>query len=297
MRYGAVRLCPTRGGRVAKIGAAPAGCQVVDLGVGICAVAEAGPNCTTWAAMQAALQVEVTWTLPANAATQSSNLIAAEAATLMTGGLPIVAENIGNVAKAQAGAAHVLTLTYALPYLPHTTLEPPNCTANVTSTSCEIWAPTQAPAAAQGVAASLTGLPLSAVTVNCVQMGGGLGRKLEQDFVTYAVQASKVLRAPVQVVFPRAQADGFVPGNGRAVEDRKHCELGFQECVAEHSGPAQADRGWAAGYPGERGGGGLVLPVSEPQDGVGAASGDDPGGVLAVGGARDQCVCRGVRAG
>ncbi len=205
MRYGAVLLCPTRGGKVASMGAAPAGCQVIDLGVGVCAVAEAGPNCTTWAAMQALLQMKVKWSVPAGAASQTSSLILSEAKTLLTSGLPIVGENIGNVTHAEAGAARVLTLIYTLPYLPHTTLEPPNCTASVTADACEIWAPTQAPAAAQATAAALTGLPLSAVTVNCVQMGGGLGRKLEQDFVTYAVRASKHLGVPVQIMFPREQ--------------------------------------------------------------------------------------------
>ncbi len=205
MRYGAVLLCPTRGGRVATMGPAPNGSQVVDLGAGICAVADDGPNNTTWAAMQAVQQVKVTWALPNMAAEQSSNLILSEALTLLAGGIPVIAENIGNVVKAQAGAAKVLTLTYTLPYLPHATLEPPNCTASVTAERCVIWAPTQAPAAAQAAAASLTGLPMSAVTVHCVQMGGGLGRKLETDFVSYAVLASKKLGVPVQVMFPRAQ--------------------------------------------------------------------------------------------
>jgi isoquinoline 1-oxidoreductase beta subunit len=205
MRYGAVLLCPTRGGRVATMGPAPTGCQVVDLGTGICAVADAGPNNTTWAAMQAVQQVKVTWTQPETAGAQSSPLILSEAETLLAKGIPVIAENIGNVGKAQAGAARVLTLTYYLPYLPHATLEPPNCTASVTAERCDIWAPTQATAAAQAAAASLTGLPLSAVTVHCMAMGGGLGRKLETDFVSYAVLASKKLGVPVQVMFPRAQ--------------------------------------------------------------------------------------------
>ena len=205
MLYGAVLLCPTRGGTVASMGAAPSGSQAVNLGGGIAAVANAGPNNTTWTAMQAAKQVKVTWTLPADAASQTSKDILAEANTLLKTGSAVVAETIGDVATAQAAAAKVLTLTYTLPYLPHATLEPPNCTASVTGTSCEIWAPTQAPGAAQAVVAAITGLPLSAITVNCMQMGGGLGRKLEQDFVAYAVMASKALGVPVQLMFPREQ--------------------------------------------------------------------------------------------
>lgn len=205
MLYGAVLLSPTRGGTVKTVGQAPAGCQVVNLGTGIAAVANAGPNGTTWAAMQAVKQVKVTWNIPANAAQQTSKTIQSEALTLLTSGNAVVAQSVGDVQQAQANAAKVLTLTYLLPYLPHTTMEPPNCTASVTQTVCEIWAPTQTPASAQAVAASITGLPLSAITVNSMPMGGGLGRKLETDFVAYAVMASKALGAPVQMVFPREQ--------------------------------------------------------------------------------------------
>jgi isoquinoline 1-oxidoreductase beta subunit len=205
MVYGAVLLCPTRGGTVAKIGAAPYQSQVVNLGTGIAAVMNPGPNCTTWAAMQAVTQVNVHWTPPLDAALQTSSAILALAEKLLVSGVAVVAEEAGDVLVAQAGAAKVLKLTYILPYLPHTTMETPNCTASVTATACEIWAPTQAPAGAQAIAASLTGLPLDAVTVNCTQIGGGLGRKLEQDFVAYAVMASKATGLPVQLVFPRTQ--------------------------------------------------------------------------------------------
>jgi isoquinoline 1-oxidoreductase beta subunit len=205
MVYGAVLLCPTRGGTVASMGKAPYGSQAVNLGTGVAAVVSPGPNCTTWAAMRAASQIKVKWSLPADAAQQTSKLILEQAEQLLVDGNAVVAQSVGDVAAALAGAAKVLSLTYVLPYLPHATLEPPNCTASVTDTACEIWAPTQAPEAAQATAAGLTGLDPSVVTVNCVQMGGGMGRKLEQDFVTYAVLAAKQVGLPVQMVFSRAQ--------------------------------------------------------------------------------------------
>ena len=205
MQYGAVLLCPTRGGTVATMGSAPSGSQAVNLGVGIAAVADVGINNTTWAAMQAVQQIKVTWNVPANADQQTSKLILKEAETLLVDGTAVVAQTLGDVTTGLANAAKVLTLTYILPYLPHTTMEVPNCTASVTGTSCEIWAPTQDPGGAQAQAATITGLPLSAITVNCVQMGGGLGRKLEQDFVSYAVMASMAVGAPVQMIFPREQ--------------------------------------------------------------------------------------------
>ena len=210
MRYGAVLLCPTRGGTVNSVGPAPPGCQLVNLGTGIACVSNPGPDNTTWAAMQAVKQVKVTWNLPASAATQTSSAILSEAKTLLVSGTPLVAESIGNVPQAQAGAAKILTLTYILPYLPHTTLEPPNCTASVTADACEIWAPTQAPGAAQSTGASITGLPLSAVTVNCVQMGGGPGpqartglRRLRRHGLPGARRAGANHVSPANRISPR----------------------------------------------------------------------------------------------
>jgi isoquinoline 1-oxidoreductase beta subunit len=205
MVYGAVLLCPTRGGTVASMGKAPYGVHAINLGTGIAAVVNPGPNCTTWAAMQAVSQIKVKWSLPKDAAQQTSKLILEEAESLLVNGQAVVAQTVGNVTQGLAGAAKILTYTYILPYLAHATLEPPNCTASVTANFCEIWAPTQAPEAAAAAAAAITGLDPGAVTVNCVQMGGGLGRKLEQDFVTYAVTASMQLGVPVQMVFSREQ--------------------------------------------------------------------------------------------
>ncbi len=81
-----------------------------------------------------------------------------------------------------------LTATYSVPYLAHACLEVLNCTVNLTSTSCEIWAPTQVAAWAQAAAAAITGLPLAAIKVNITYLGGGLGRKLETDCIVQAVQ-------------------------------------------------------------------------------------------------------------
>ena len=82
-----------------------------------------------------------------------------------------------------AGAAQQVDLYYDVPYLAHATMESMNCTASVTATGCEIWAPTQAAGFIPGLVASLTGLSPGQVTVHTTFMGGGLGRKFELDYV------------------------------------------------------------------------------------------------------------------
>ena len=82
-------------------------------------------------------------------------------------------------------------------------MEPMNATAHVRADACEIWAPTQSPGGTQATAARLTGLPLEKVTVNTTLLGGGFGRRGEQDFVVDAVETAKAVGAPVKVMWTR----------------------------------------------------------------------------------------------
>jgi isoquinoline 1-oxidoreductase beta subunit len=83
-------------------------------------------------------------------------------------------------------------------------MEPMNATAHVTADRCEIWVPTQNATGAQETAAALTGLAPERVIVHTTYLGGGFGRRAEQDFVAEAVEIAKIVRAPVQVVWSRA---------------------------------------------------------------------------------------------
>ncbi len=205
MRYGAVKLCPVNGGTVKTMGAAPAGVTYINVGTGIVAVLDARPGANTFSAFTAANAAKVTWNLPAGSASQNSTTILAQGRALLTSGSAIVAETAGNVAKAQGSAAKVVDATYTLPYLAHATMEPLNCTASVTSTGCEIWAPTQAPGTCQLTASAITGFAPASIIVHPVLLGGGLGRKFEQDYIAYAVAASKAVGAPVKVTWQREQ--------------------------------------------------------------------------------------------
>jgi isoquinoline 1-oxidoreductase beta subunit len=84
-------------------------------------------------------------------------------------------------------------------------MEPMNCTAHVTPTSCEVWVGIQVLSRAQAVAAKVTGLPLDKVTVHNQLIGGGFGRRLETDFVEKAVLIAKQVDGPVKVVWTREE--------------------------------------------------------------------------------------------
>ncbi len=151
--------------------------------------------------------LKVTWTKGAKAESYNSDQLLGEyaviAATLSKPGLELHKE--GDVARAQATAARTFSAVYMSDHCYHATMEPVNALARVSADgmSCELWAPTQAPGINQlAIAGALKTTP-DKVTVNVMLLGGGFGRKVEQDFVLDAVLLSKATGKPVKVVWSR----------------------------------------------------------------------------------------------
>ena len=82
-------------------------------------------------------------------------------------------------------------------------MEPMNCTAHVGKDKCEVWVGTQNQTGTQRTAMRISGFPSEAVKVNTMLLGGGFGRRGEQDFVADAVETSKLVGAPVKVIWSR----------------------------------------------------------------------------------------------
>jgi isoquinoline 1-oxidoreductase beta subunit len=116
-----------------------------------------------------------------------------------------VAQNIGDVDKALAGAATRVEATYQVPFLAHAAMEPMNCTAHFRNGECEIWIGSQAVARVQAMAAQAAGLPPEKVIVHNHLIGGGFGRRLEADGAVRAVQIAQHVDGPVKVVWTREE--------------------------------------------------------------------------------------------
>jgi isoquinoline 1-oxidoreductase subunit beta len=89
-------------------------------------------------------------------------------------------------------------------------MEVPSCTVKMTfsgstPTFCEIWAPTQAAGWVVNTATKLTKLPSSAIVVHTTFLGGGLGRKIEQDYIWQAIQVALVVKKPVKLTWRREE--------------------------------------------------------------------------------------------
>ena len=116
-----------------------------------------------------------------------------------------IAKNEGDVASALANAATKVEATYEAPFLAHATMEPMNCTVEVTADGCDIWVGTQIPTVAQQAVAQTLGLKQEAVRLHNHLLGGGFGRRLEYDFIVQAALIAKQAKQPVKVVWSREE--------------------------------------------------------------------------------------------
>jgi isoquinoline 1-oxidoreductase subunit beta len=155
-----------------------------------------------WQANRARQQLDITWD-EGNIAGQSSTDFAATALRMSRGKPEISLRRDGDVEAAFARAAHVVEAAYHYPFLSHIDLEPQNCTAHFADGKVEIWAPTQNPAPGSKLVAATLGIPESAIKVHMVRAGGGFGRRLSNDYMVEAAWISKVVGAPVKVLWTR----------------------------------------------------------------------------------------------
>ncbi len=113
---------------------------------------------------------------------------------------------IGDAPAALAGAAKRVEGVYGAPFLNHATLEPMNCTARVADGGVEVWVGTQNGDATLAAAAEAAGVPLERVVVHKYALGGGFGRRGQQDYVRYAVAVAKqVPGRPVKLLWSREE--------------------------------------------------------------------------------------------
>ncbi|WAT19285.1 molybdopterin-dependent oxidoreductase [Aurantiacibacter sp. MUD11] len=111
----------------------------------------------------------------------------------------------GDVDAAFAEAAQTFEAEYSYPFLAHVAMEPMNCTAVMNEDgSIEMWAPSQTPQGGLQSVAQYLGVTPDKVTVHITRMGGGFGRRLNNDYmVQVAAIAKQMPGTPVQLIWSR----------------------------------------------------------------------------------------------
>jgi isoquinoline 1-oxidoreductase beta subunit len=121
----------------------------------------------------------------------------------LNGGEAKVMREDGNVRSAFQTAAKVIKSEYQCPFLSHSPMELMNFFAHVRADGVELVGPTQTPDRAKAAAAEIAGVAPELVTVEMTRLGGGFGRRLRADFVEEAVHVSKLVNAPVKLIWSR----------------------------------------------------------------------------------------------
>ncbi|MGV2140001.1 molybdopterin cofactor-binding domain-containing protein [Agrobacterium sp. 16-2014-1-2a] len=201
MRYAAITICPTIGGKVKSVDdkATLASPGVVDILRIEDAVAVVGE--TYWAAKKGLDLLVVEWDLGPNTSFSSKDLWDALRTATAT---PVVGKVVGDPDTALASGVRIES-TYELPYLAHAALEPINTTIHMQPDRCDIWVSTQVPEIARLVAAEIVGLPIEKVIVHPHLIGGGFGRRLAVDTIQQAARFGKLANYPVKIIWTREQ--------------------------------------------------------------------------------------------
>ena len=156
---------------------------------------------TWWAADRALDAIRPRFTtrggLP-DSATVARAIDAAFAAT------PTRFDTVGDADAALTGPG-AITAVYDVPFAPHAAIEPLVATARLNRDRLDVWVPTQAPGLARAAVAAATGLPESAVTIFPMQIGGGFGRKLENDAACEAAILARTAKRPIQLMWSRSE--------------------------------------------------------------------------------------------
>lgn len=218
--YATVVHCPVFEGQVKSINSESSlkisgAIDVFEINEGIAIVAE-----DTWTAFKMSEALEIEWEYgdKSNLSQQSIiDLVKTTAQDTPTKEInKIIDKEVFNEPEI------VISSSYLQPFQAHMTMEPMNCTAHFRDDGdLDIWVPTQSPSAAFTTARNLTQTIVErgvkkignkitggyddSININTTLLGGGFGRRLQQDYVSEAVQIAEHLDKPVQLIWSREE--------------------------------------------------------------------------------------------
>ena len=137
-------------------------------------------------------------------------------------------EKVGDAKAAMAKAKRVFRGEYRTRYVYHAQMEPLSATASVSpdGKSAEIWAGTQGATGLLNQAAALLQTDRAKLTLHQHVLGGGFGRRGQQEVIMDALRLSKAVGKPVKLVWSRE--DDLTFGKFRPMTAH-HIEAGFDD--------------------------------------------------------------------
>lgn len=208
MKYATVKAAPVFGSKITSMDSAeaekmPGVHKVLNLGDAVAVVADG-----YWLAKNALASVKVEFEEGERSKINQEDIYAQYRADLdQAAAEGKFEEDIkkGNANKVMEAASKVLEAEYTLPFLAHTTMEPLNCTAWIHDGICELWLGTQNGLRNQYDIAELLGMKPEQVKVHNQLLGGGFGRRGENDVPRQAAKIAKEVSFPVKMIWSREE--------------------------------------------------------------------------------------------
>ena len=206
MLCAAVRDCPVFGGKlrsfdekaIARMPGVKRAVKVNDTTVAV--VAD-----TWWHAKKALDALPVVWDEGENA-TRTSAQIAERLKEGLTAANAYAMTTVGDPPAALASAPIKVEAVYSTPFLAHACMEPMNCTVKYTPDRAECWVATQNGEGSLAALSETSGLPLDKCEVYKTILGGGFGRRGNQDYVKQATLIAKQFPGtPIKMIWSREE--------------------------------------------------------------------------------------------
>ncbi len=111
----------------------------------------------------------------------------------------------GDIETAYSNANKLIEAEYKVPYLAHATMEPMNCTIWFREGKCDVWTGSQNPLGFRGAVAETLKINDDQVFIHNQFLGGGFGRRAENDVSIQAAMIAKDVNYPVKLIWSREE--------------------------------------------------------------------------------------------
>ncbi len=203
MVYAAIAACPVFGGKLKSVDETPVKgrrgiLQVVKLDDAVSVVAD-----RYWRAKEALALLKPEWETGEAGKTDSAQFAKLYRDTLE--GPMVSARNDGDVDGAFGAGGKAVEAVYEAPHAAHAQMEPLNATVRFEGDKLEIWLGTQIPMGALHLAAATSGLKPEQIELHNCFLGGGFGRRGQNDEMRQAILVAKQVGKPVKLLWTREE--------------------------------------------------------------------------------------------